>query len=301
MVNQIDDVSRRVVPSLPATQKGTIQPRATLNTLGDAYVETLPGEELQAIASSQIRKTAGQIQGTAVWVSLPEGILGQKVIGRFGWKAQHASLISTSAEALRSELGISNKYFSTQGVVETPASSLHTSYAIEAIVQFLRSTEPVPPSFEQAATESAKLGSRLFDQIGCSICHIRTLTTAPAGTHLNGGTLLVSERLGSKKFHPFSDYLLHDVGTGDGVVQNIRPEDYDPSTANKFRTAPLWGVRFRSWLMHDGQSVTYHQAIMRHGGEATEVVKNYMRLTPVEKEQLRQFLGSLCVYDMAVA
>ena len=110
---------------------------------------------------------------------------------------------------------------------------------------------------------------------------------------MKGSGTVVSERLGSKEIHPFSDYLLHDVGTGDGIVQNVRPEDYDESTANKFRTAPLWGVRYRSWLMHDGKSVTYHQAIMRHGGEASDIVQNYLSLTPIEKEQLRLFLDSL--------
>jgi CxxC motif-containing protein (DUF1111 family) len=114
-----------------------------------------------------------------------------------------------------------------------------------------------------------------------------------ARNKLDGVDQTVSQRLGDKEIHPFSDYLLHDVGTGDGIVQNLLPEDYKESTANKFRTAPLWGVRFRTWMMHDGKSVTYHQAIMRHGGEASEVVERYKELTPVEKEQLRQFLDSL--------
>ena len=122
---------------------------------------------------------------------------------------------------------------------------------------------------------------------------LATLKTAPPGTPINGGADRVSERLGNKEIHPYSDFLLHDVGTGDGIVQNIRPQDYDESTANKFRTAPLWGVRYRSWLMHDGKSITYHQAIMRHGGEASRVVQNYVDLTPIEKDDLRAFLNSL--------
>jgi CxxC motif-containing protein (DUF1111 family) len=142
-------------------------------------------------------------------------------------------------------------------------------------------------------TEAAIAGSKIFDRIGCAICHVRTLRTAPAGTAVNGGTLIVAKRLGDRDIHPFSDFLLHDVGTGDGIVQNIRPQDYDESTANKFRTAPLWGLRYRDWLMHDGKSTTYQQAIMHHSGEATEVIQRYGKLTPVEKEQLRQFLDSL--------
>jgi CxxC motif-containing protein (DUF1111 family) len=109
---------------------------------------------------------------------------------------------------------------------------------------------------------------------------------------LDGGAVVVSQRLGHREFHPFSDFLLHDVGTGDRIIENIRRQDYDESTADKFRTAPLWGVRFRSWLMHDGKSITYHQAIMRHGGEASGTVKRYEELTPVEQQELREFLDS---------
>jgi CxxC motif-containing protein (DUF1111 family) len=119
------------------------------------------------------------------------------------------------------------------------------------------------------------------------------LKTAPVGAKVEGQTLTVSERVGNKMIHPYSDFLLHDVGTGDGIVQNIRLRDYDKSTADKFRTAPLWGVRFRSWLMHDGKSITYHQAIMRHSGEASQVIQRYEALTPIQKEQLREFLDSL--------
>ena len=119
------------------------------------------------------------------------------------------------------------------------------------------------------------------------------LVTAPAGSALCGGSDRVSERLGGKTIHPYSDYLLHDVGTGDGIVQSARPQDADQSTANKFRTAPLWGVRTRSWLMHDGKSATYHQAIERHRGEATDSAEQYEKLTPQEKHALRQFLNSL--------
>lgn len=110
---------------------------------------------------------------------------------------------------------------------------------------------------------------------------------------MNGADLVVDERLGNKEIHPFSDYLLHNIGTGDGIIQNVRPEDYTESTANKFRTAPLWGLRFRQWMMHDGQTVTYNQAIMRHRGEALDITMNYVHLMPAEKEELIRFLDSL--------
>ena len=73
--------------------------------------------------------------------------------------------------------------------------------------------------------------------------------------------------LGNKTIRPFSDFLLHDIGTGDGIVQNGPQEDTVPvqlSTRNKMRTPPLWGVRTRDRLMHDGESLTFLEAIERH-------------------------------------
>jgi CxxC motif-containing protein (DUF1111 family) len=119
------------------------------------------------------------------------------------------------------------------------------------------------------------------------------MKTLPAGTPINGGTYRVPKQLGNREFYPYSDFLLHDVGTGDGVLEAGTQEFVDPSTANRFRTPPLWGLRFRHWLMHDGKAVTPHQAIMRHAGEASDVVASYEKLTPKERYQLEQFLNSL--------
>ncbi len=272
--------------------------RVVLNILGEGYVEAVPDQEFRSISARQVKESHGKIHGKLTEVTLLERHDSRKGVGHFGWKAQHASLLSASADALHSELGVPNQYYPDASM--TMRHSEHSKNGSDAdlakldeMVRFLRASEPIAPDPELNATESAKAGSKLFDQVGCSICHVRTLKTAPAGSKMIGGTAIVSELLGSKEIHPFSDYLLHDIGTGDGIIQNIRPQDYDEDTANKFRTAPLWGVRFRSWMMHDGKSVTYHQAIMRHDGEASDVRQRYERLTPIEKEDLRQFLNSL--------
>jgi CxxC motif-containing protein (DUF1111 family) len=223
-----------------------------------------------------------------------------KVVGRFGLKAQHASLLEASADALLSEIGIPNRIFSrglsafgqTEDASHVPPG-VTPNDELDTMVRFIGDTEPVTPDSARSAIDGAQAGSRIFDRIGCSICHVRTLKTAPPGTRLRGADIVVSERLGNKEIHPFSDYLLHDIGTGDGIVQSVRPEDYAQSTAKKFRTAPLWGVRFRLWMMHDGTLLTYNQAIMRHRGEGLEVTLNYAHLTPAEKKQLQEFLDSL--------
>ena len=98
--------------------------------------------------------------------------------------------------------------------------------------------------------------------------------------------------MGNVEFHPYSDYLLHDVGTGDSVGQSIFFEEFVESTRNKYRTAPRWRVRYRSGLMHDGQPVTYHQAIMRHAGEASDSVDACVALTPVRKDSCGMLLDA---------
>jgi CxxC motif-containing protein (DUF1111 family) len=161
---------------------------------------------------------------------------------------------------------------------------------------------------QQAATAGAVRGATLFAQVGCNVCHVPTLTTAPAGTQLNGGKLVVPDSLGGKTFHPYSDFLLHDIGTGDGIVMSVT-EHYGnrvytsgwpnfslqafQATANKMRTAPLWGVRTHTLLMHDGASVTFFDAIARHAGEASDVTKRFQKLSPEDQQAIVEFLKSL--------
>lgn len=269
-------------------------PRVTLNLLGDGYIEAVKDEELVRIAREERAASEGKIQGEVVYLTSVGQSDGAKVVGRFGWKAQHSSLLDASADALLNELGVANRVFpGNSKVKQTSENRTAAPDELDALVGFIRNTEPIAPDPKRSSTDGAKAGAKIFDSVGCSVCHIATLKTASPGTHVEGSGIIVSERLGNKQIHPFSDYLLHDIGTGDGIVQNVHPEDYAASTANKFRTAPLWGLRYRLWLMHDGKSVTYHQAIMRHHGEALEVTLKYTQLTPFEKEELREFLDSL--------
>jgi CxxC motif-containing protein (DUF1111 family) len=152
----------------------------------------------------------------------------------------------------------------------------------------LRATKAPSRDGTLAATLEARTGAQIFNQIGCAICHVPNIVTAPVGTVMNGGTFTVTAALGNKMIHPYSDYLLHDVGTGDGIVQNG-----DQTTANKMRTPPLWGVRTRNRLMHDGMSLTFDEAIRRHGGEARGVTSRFNQLNTTQRSVLLKFLRSL--------
>jgi len=159
---------------------------------------------------------------------------------------------------------------------------------IDHFAQFIRGTQVPPRDTTLATTSNAMAGQNLFSSVGCATCHVSTLTTAAPGTVLNGGAYVVPAALGNKMFHPYGDFLLHDVGTGDGIVQ-AGPAD----TANKLRTAPLWGLRIKSRFMHDNASLTLIDAILRHGGEAQGVTAAFNSLTAVQQQQLITFLNSL--------
>ena len=131
-------------------------------------------------------------------------------------------------------------------------------------------------------------GESLFKQIGCEVCHTDTFTTAAPNTLINGGAFRVPAALGNKKIHPFSDFALHNIGTGDGIVQNG-----GQGSANQIRTAALWGLRARNRLMHDGLTVTVFDAIQRHAGQATNARNAFNGLSSGSRSDVIKFLLSL--------
>ncbi len=271
--------------------------RMSLNTLGDGFVEAVADADLLAIAAKQRHDTHGEVHGQAILVDVLEAP-GTKRVGRFGWKDQHASLLSFSADAYLNEMGFTSRLAPNEvttlcnpsGVPEPNdrVSQQDGLTDIDHFTLFMRATKAPPRDEQLAATLDAKIGSDLFDQIGCANCHVRSLTTVPPGTAINGGTFTVPDALGNKVFHPFSDFLLHYLGTGDGIVQNGGQD-----TAHKLRTPPLWGVRTHSRLMHDGKSLNLYDAIERHRGEGRISSEKFNSLSEEDKRRLIAFLKSL--------
>jgi CxxC motif-containing protein (DUF1111 family) len=268
--------------------------RAVLNTLGDGFVEAVDDKTLLAIAESQSHQTHGLIRGEAIQVPILEAP-GHTRVGRFGWKDQHGSLLSFAGDAYEMEMGITNRLRpkDATAVCKTTSDPEDTPdnlglADIDHFAQFIRGTRVPPRDEVLAATPDAQAGHELFQRIGCNTCHVETMVTAAPGTVINGGAFVVPEALGNKVIHPFGDFLLHDVGTGDGIVQ-VGPAN----TANKLRTFPLWGLRMRPRHMHDLASLTLEDAIGRHRGEALLPVIRFRTLTAEEKERLITFLNSL--------
>jgi CxxC motif-containing protein (DUF1111 family) len=266
-----------------------------LNTLGDGFVEAIADDTLLEIAANQPTQGEGEIHGEAIQVPILEAP-GQTGVGRFGWKDQNRSLLSFAGQAYEMEIGISNRLQpkdattvgkTTKDPEDTPDNLGLAD--IDHFAQFIRGTKVPPRDEALAATPEAQAGHELFDRIGCNTCHVESIVTAPPGTVVNGGTFTVPEALGNKIIHPFGDFLLHDVGTGDGIVQTKGLQE----TANKMRTAPLWGLRTKARFMHDFESLTLQNAIGRHKGEAEHVTERFRDLTPEERQQLITFLNSL--------
>lgn len=268
--------------------------RLSTNTLGAGFIESIANSTLLAIRDRQ----PARLRGTAAVVPVLEAS-GQARIGRFGWKSQHASLESFAADAYVNEMGITSPLFPEENTASGLFVGFGTPYDavpdpeddgidIVAFADFMRATKA--PS-RGPITDDVTAGERWFGEIGCVTCHVRSITTARPGTVINGGAFVVPDALGDKLIHPYSDFLLHDIGTGDGIP--LLPTAALASTANQIRTAPLWALRTRNRLMHDGLTFTVDDAIKRHDGQARAVTAAYGRLSPTRRRQLLAFLGSL--------
>jgi CxxC motif-containing protein (DUF1111 family) len=298
----VTDSTGTIVFNFPNTQAQERVPgaenirtfRTSLNLMGDGFVEAIDSNTLVAISNAQPGQSGGFIQGLFIQVPVAEAN-GTLRGGRFGWKNQQASLLSFAGDAYLNEQGITSRLNPTDvtpicDTVADPEDPFGSDGLedIDHFARFMRATKAPSRDTALAATSDAITGGQLFNAVGCNICHVTSITTAPAGTVINGGQFTIPAALGNKIIHPFSDFLLHDVGTGDGIVQNG-----GQISANRMRTAPLWGMRTRDRLMHDGESLTRNDAILRHFGEANNVINNYLSLSTTQKNQLITFLNSL--------
>jgi CxxC motif-containing protein (DUF1111 family) len=262
--------------------------RLSLSLFGDGFVEAIDSNTLSAISIAQ---PAAQ-RGTLIQVPVLEA--GNAVrVGRFGWKDQHASLLSCSASEYLDEEGITsplqprdNTLLAQGGTASDGVPDPEISGDdLAQVALFLRSLKAPPRG---PTTAAVTRGQTNFTSVGCAVCHVATITTAPVGTVSNGGAFTVPAALGDKAIHPFGDYLLHNIGTGDGIVQNG-----GQGTRNMVRTAPLWGIHARTRFMHDGASATVTAAISRHGGQASAARTNFNALSAAGQSDLLAFVNSL--------
>jgi len=288
--------------------------RLSLSLLGDGFVEAIADQSLIDLAKQQCKSSHQKICGQVLFVPIVEAP-GQMGVGRFGWKDQHASLLSFAGDAYLNEMGITNRLQPNEVTNlcnaasepnDTPGTDALSD--IDHFARFIRATKAPARDAQLATSAAAQKGLALFSKVGCMACHVETLITAPSGSKINGGTFTIPPALGSVALHPYGDFLMHDVGTGDGILQATREhyghqvfqqmsgylskQDFEGSR-NKIRTTPLWGVRLRPRLMHDGASLTFLEAITRHRGEASHVIQQFEKLKKPDQEAIIEFLKSL--------
>lgn len=210
-------------------------------------------------------------------------VAGMKTAGKFGWKAQTATLFDFSGDALLNEQGITNPDFPNENCPSgncgelkfNPRPGLNDGgEGVKAIADFMTFLA-APPRGPISAAVTA--GEEVFNRTGCNACHVSTLQTGSNA----------SPALDRVTYHPFSDFLLHDMGSlGDGIEQGS-------ATGREMRTAPLWGLRVITTLLHDGRTSSVESAIMAHDGQARASRERFQALTATDRENLLAFLRSL--------
>jgi CxxC motif-containing protein (DUF1111 family) len=314
-------------PSLPVCDTSSasfaggancIGERSSLQLMGDGLVEATDDSTFEQIAASQPANVRGTVRmvtelnqlGTPAAEVSPATLaaLGTPHVGRFGWKAQHATLLGFAGDAYLNEIGITNDLNSVPnstcalnvvqfGVTlqsdDDPEDSVDSTGRadIDRFSDFIRALQPPP---EIKPNSSASQGAKLFVQAGCEFCHLPSITTSsnPAAflpPSINGTPITASlnRTLAKVTYHPFSDFLLHDMGSlGDGIKDGV-------ASPTMIRTAPLWGIRAREVFLHDGRATDLPTAISLHDGQGKAAAAAFSAFTPQQQQNLIDFLNTL--------
>jgi CxxC motif-containing protein (DUF1111 family) len=279
--NQAYDYVGETVPAAKRGQIKVIAQRRTTPLFGLGLVDATPASTFFQLAVAQ-RILKPSIAGKASIVPDPSN--GNKAaLGKFGWKAQVPSLFVFSGDAYLNEMGITNPLFPNENCPQgncdllagNPVPTLNDDgEGVEKFNDFMTFLAPPPRGPRNFVTE---YGNHVASAIGCLDCHVQTLRTGPNAV----------PSLSDVTYHPFSDFLLHDMGKlGDGITQNR-------ATGKLMRTQPLWGLRTQTRLLHDGRALTIRDAILAHDGQAAKSRRAFESLGRFESEALLAFLNSL--------
>jgi CxxC motif-containing protein (DUF1111 family) len=272
-------------PIIPP-EANVIARRVPIALFGSGLVEAIPDETLLALDDAADRDRDG-VSGRAAIVT--DIATGQRRVGRFGWKAQHATLISFASDAYRNEMGITNDLFPQElafGIspeqmrlcdpIPDPEDLPDRRTRRRGIDNFESFMKFLAPIGRGPIDDTVRAGEALFASVGCAQCHVPTLQTGPS-----------ADPVFNRKVVPlYSDLLLHDVGTADGISQ-------ESATALEFRTPALWGVRMRRPLLHDGSAPTVEDAIGFHINEALPARTRFLALPAEQRAALIRFVMSL--------
>jgi CxxC motif-containing protein (DUF1111 family) len=276
-------------------------------TFGAGLIEAIPDSAILAnMRNNTAQRGRDGVQGHA------NAILGGNTnlsandgtITRFGWKAQNKSLLMFAGEAYNVEMGISNQLFpqerdetaacrtypstpeDTDNFLPTGSGGTAVLSDIEAFADFMRMLAPPTPATPTASTIN---GRAEFINVGCADCHTPSFTTGAAIA--SGSSRLPSPPMSGQQVNLYSDLIVHHMGQGlaDGITQGAAGPD-------EFRSAPLWGLGQRIFLLHDGRTTDLLVAIRAHasqGSEANTVVHQFFSLSATQQQDILNFLRSL--------
>ena len=279
-----------VVPNNANVQAG----RRTTALFGLGLVDAVPNWVFFSLAANQPPSVRGRVNYVQDFFTDPP----KRVIGRFGWKSQVPSLLQFSADAYLNEMGITTTSkvgsrlvteFSHEnmpvGLPETcdpkpGVDDLDEEGIQEDVQAFKDFMQLLAPPAREPITPQIRSGAYVFEQLGCATCHTPVLRTGPSSV----------SALSYKRFRPYSDFLLHDMGKlGDGIGAQGRAD------LREMRTAPLWGLRFadQKTLLHDGRAHSLEEAIQFHDGQGRQARDAFNRLSSGEVSNLLVFLKSI--------
>jgi CxxC motif-containing protein (DUF1111 family) len=271
-----------------------ISPRLAPQVIGMGLLEAIPEDAIVSNADPDDDDTDG-ISGRPNTVWNPASRASE--LGRFGWKANSATVQAQSAGAFNGDMGITSSLNPDESCTaaqtecagapsggegdqpEVPDDRLGsvTFYARTLAVPIARNTDD----------EQTRRGAEVFDEMGCAACHVETFTTGPVES-------IGVEALSDQTIHPYTDLLLHDMGAG---LADDRP-DFE-ATGTEWRTPPLWGlgliddVNGQIFLLHDGRARTIEEAILWHDGEARAAMEKFRDADAETRSALITFLEAL--------
>ena len=254
--------------------------RRTTPLFGLGLVDATPDADFVALAQTQ----AARRDGTAGRTNFVDNIrAGMKTVGKFGWKAQVPSRFQFAGDAYLNEMGVTSADFPNENCPQGNCAELafnplpginDDGTGPPALRDYMTMLAPPPRGRENRDTAD---GEATFERIGCNACHVATFRT--------GSNPIAA--LDRKTYHPYSDFLIHDMGAlGDDL-------EMGDARGREMRTAPLWGLRFLTTYLHDGRAATLEQAIAAHDGQARGARDRFAALTSTAKAKVLAFLQSL--------
>lgn len=293
---QSDAISPNCRETIP-TDANVIARRQATPLFGAGLIEAIPDAQIEAYRAEQAGAHPEQA-GLVCHVFDVAG--GTTRVGRFGWKAQQATLLAFSADAYLNEMGVTSRLFPVEnapngnagklGACDTVPDPEDTEDDIAGFTNFMRLLAPPPRDgsadddddggrqggdHDRGHHAAKPRGRQVFEKAGCAVCHRPSFTAVSPIAVING-----------RSVNAFSDFLLHDLGTGDGIIQGEAP-------ANVLRTPPLWGVSASAPYLHDGSAATIREAIRRHANQGAAARKAFEGLPRDEQEALLDFLDSI--------